>query len=181
MSVAKKCIPDYYFESIYAIDYQMLKEQGINTLFFDLDNTLIPYDEAELSSRTIDFINALLEDFKIVIISNSGYQRVSKAVKKYAFVWHAIKPFRHGLKKALQKADAAIGNVVLIGDQLMTDMLGGHRFGCQTILVNPVKRTSDRWITKINRTMEKRVLKKIKRKFPELFKERLEAYVSDTL
>lgn len=181
MSIARRCIPDYYVESIYAVDYQMLKEQGINTLFFDLDNTLIAYDEAELNSHTIDFINALLEDFKIVIISNSGYQRVSKAAKKYPFVWHAAKPFKWGFKCALRKSESSLENVVLIGDQLMTDMLGGHRFGCLTVLVNPVKRSSDRWMTRMNRWMERRIIKKIKRKYASLYEERLKQYVENTL
>ncbi len=181
MSTWKRCIPDLYVKSIYMIDYQALKEQGINTLFFDLDNTLIPYDEAQLTSKTTDFLNALLEDFKIVIISNSGYQRVSKAAAKYPFVWHATKPLKSGLKKALRLADEPLEKVVLIGDQLMTDILGGHRFGCQTILVEPVKKTSDRWMTKINRYMERRIIKKIKRKIPDLYEERLKAYVEGTL
>ena len=181
MSIAKRCIPDHYFESIYAVDYQMLKEQGINTLFFDLDNTLIAYDETELGSHTVDFINALLEDFKIVIISNSGYQRVSKAAKKYPFVWHATKPFKFGLKRALNLAKASIDQTALFGDQLMTDMLGGHRFGCVSILVNPAKRSSDRWMTKINRAMERRVLKKIMKKYPALYEERLKQYVESAL
>lgn len=181
MSIAKRCIPDYYFESIYAVDYQMLKEQGINTLFFDLDNTLIPYDEVEMDSRTTDFINALLEDFKVVIISNSGYQRVSRAVKKYPFVWHAAKPLKMGFKCALKKTGETRDKVALLGDQLVTDILGGSRFGCQTILVNPVKRSSDRWMTKMNRLMERRVIRRIKKRYPSLFDERLKQYVESTL
>ncbi len=181
MSLSKKCIPDQYYSSIYAIDYQKLKEQGINTLFFDLDNTLIAYDEEELSARALDFINALKEDFQIVIISNSGYHRVCKAAKKYPFVWHAAKPLTWGLKRAFAKVDTTIDKIVLIGDQLLTDIYGGHRFGCLTILVTPVKRTSDRWMTKMNRILERRVLRKIKKKYASLYKERLKHYVEGTL
>ena len=159
----------------------MLKEQGINALFFDLDNTLIAYDETELSKHTFEFLNALLEDFKIVVISNSGYHRVSKAVHKYPIVWHAAKPFKWGLKRALKKANETVEHVCLIGDQLMTDMFGGHRFGCLSILVDPVKRTSDRWMTKMNRSFEKRVIKKIKKKYKDLYDERLKAYVESAL
>lgn len=181
MSIVTKCIPDYYAKNMYTVDYQMLKEQGINTLFFDLDNTLIAYDEQELSQSTMEFLEALLEDFKIVIISNSGYQRVSKAAKKYQFVWHATKPFKRGLKKAMLKAKSKVTEIALIGDQLMTDMLGGHRFGCLTILVKPVKKSSDRWMTKINRFMERSILKRIEKKHPVLYEERLKPYVENTL
>ncbi len=181
MSLAKRCIPDYYFKSIYAIDYQMLKEQGVKALFFDLDNTLIAYDETQLSAHTLEFLNALLEDFKIVVISNSNYQRVSKAAHKYPFVWHAAKPMIKGLKRALKKVDEPIEHVCLIGDQLMTDMLSAHRFGCIAVLVNPVKRTSDRWMTKINRIFEKCVIKRISKKYADAYAERLKEYVENTL
>ena len=50
----------------------------------------------------------------------------------------------------------------LIGDQMMTDVLGGNRLGLYTILVVPVK-NSDGMSTKINRMLERRVLKYFER------------------
>ncbi len=59
-----------------------------------------------------------------------------------------------GLKKS---------EVVVIGDQMFTDVLGGNRAGLHTILVVPVTNT-DGIATKINRTMERIVLKWMKKR-----------------
>ena len=51
----------------------------------------------------------------------------------------------------------------MIGDQLMTDVFGGNRFGCYTILVDPLGK-KDLKITSLNRTLEKMVIKKLSKK-----------------
>ena len=67
--------------------------------------------------------------------------------------------------------------VAMIGDQLMTDVFGGNLIGFHTILVQAVQRKSDKWITRINRFVEKKMIKKIKKHEPLLYQERLEPYV----
>ena len=39
----EKFYPDVYQKSIYTINYEKLKENGIKCLLFDLDNTCVPY------------------------------------------------------------------------------------------------------------------------------------------
>lgn len=181
MSIAKRCIPDHYFESIYAVDYQVLKEQGINTLFFDLDNTIISYDEDVLNEEQVNFLLELSKNFQIAILSNSGYKRVSKAVghTTFPYIYHAKKPTKLGFKQALKKVHAKKEEIIVIGDQLMTDVLGANRIGFSSCLIKSVKRKSDRKITQFNRRLEKFILKKIKKKYPKLYEERLEKYVND--
>ncbi|PKK93867.1 MAG: YqeG family HAD IIIA-type phosphatase [Tenericutes bacterium HGW-Tenericutes-6] len=181
MPVYKKCIPDAYVASIFKIDYDRLKKQGVKTLFFDLDNTIIGYDEEILSQTQVDFLKALKKDFKIVIVSNTSQSRVSTAIKALdvPFVYHAKKPLKGGFKKALKLAEGKKEETVLIGDQLMTDIFGAHRFGIQGILVQSVKRKSDRKVTQFNRKLEKIMLKKIKKFEPKLYEERLLSYERD--
>ena len=182
MNFYQKCIPDYYYKSIYEILYHTLQEQGIKTLFFDLDNTIISYDEDVLSQKHIDFLNELSKIFKIVVLSNSGYQRVSNALKEtnFPFVYHATKPLQRGFKKALKLSKSEKHEVLVIGDQLMTDVLGAHRTHLKVALIESVKRKSDRKITQFNRKIEKHVLKKIEKKYPDIYESRLEAYVKST-
>lgn len=180
MNFYQKCIPDYYFKSIYEIPYHTLQEQGINTLFFDLDNTIISYDEDILSDKQVEFLKELRKSFKIVILSNSGYQRVSNALKNtdFSFIYHSTKPLKRGFKKALKMTGAKKNEVLVIGDQMMTDVLGAHRTGLNVALIQSVKRKSDRRITQFNRRIETMVLKKIKKRYPKLYESRLEAYVN---
>lgn len=179
MSVYQKCIPHAYHASIFEIPYQKLKEQGIKSLFFDLDNTIIAYDEAELSHKQIEFIKNLQKDFKVLILSNTNFKRVSLALNQVdiPFIWYAKKPLKFGFKKALRKLDSTKEETIIIGDQLMTDVFGANRVGIGSILVGSVKRKSDHLITKFNRILETIILKRIQKKSPKLYDERLKLYV----
>ena len=181
MSVYQKCIPHEYHASIFEIPYKTLKEQGIKSLFFDLDNTIIGYDEISLSKDHVQLLKDLQKDFKVIIISNTSYKRVSIALKdiEIPFIWHAKKPLKCGFKKALKMVKHGKDEVIMIGDQLMTDVYGSTRYGIKAILIRSVKRKSDRKITQFNRKLENIILKKIKKNLPELYESRLKQYVQD--
>ena len=53
--------------------------------------------------------------------------------------------------------------IVVVGDQLMTDVLGGNVAGLYTILVVPIVETDGFW-TRFNRRIERRILSWMKRK-----------------
>lgn len=179
MAIYQKCIPGAYAPSIFEISYDQLKKQGIKSLFFDLDNTIIGYDENRLNEKHIEFFKTLQKDFNILIMSNSGYDRVSFALQDLScdYLWHSLKPTKIGFKKALKKVKTKKEETLLIGDQLMTDVFGANRFGIQTILIHPVKKKSDRWMTRINRMIESYMIKKIKKHQPNIYQERLSQYV----
>ena len=54
-----------------------------------------------------------------------------------------------------------LSEVVIIGDQILTDILGGNRVGIKTILVNPISK-KDRKVTMINRRIERYIMNKLK-------------------
>ncbi|MGO3727110.1 YqeG family HAD IIIA-type phosphatase, partial [Staphylococcus carnosus] len=66
-------------------------------------------------------------------------------------------------KRACEHMDLKPEETVVIGDQMMTDVIGGNRRGMYTIMVVPVKKT-DGFITKFNRLIERRLLNRYKRK-----------------
>ena len=57
--------------------------------------------------------------------------------------------------------------VVMIGDQIMTDIRAANRAGVRSILVRPVIET-DSWKTQFNRFMERRIMKYLLKKNPEM-------------
>ena len=52
----------------------------------------------------------------------------------------------------------------MVGDQLMTDIRAAHRAGIRSILVKPLVE-HDSFKTQINRARERRVLKKMTKKY----------------
>ena len=53
--------------------------------------------------------------------------------------------------------------VVVVGDQVLTDVFGGNRAGFYTVLVVPIAST-DGFLTRVNRKVERRVLKRLRDK-----------------
>ena len=65
----------------------------------------------------------------------------------------------------------------MIGDQILTDIIGANRLGIKSILVNPIKRKTDHVFTRINRKLEKYIINKIIKKYPYLINEALKEYI----
>lgn len=177
MIKAKYLIPKIYEESIEKIDYQMLKKQGITTLLFDLDNTIIDYHQTKLTTESIEFLTNIEKDFKVLIISNSMNKRVSYAIEhQFKYVSFAKKPLKTGFKKALKMLNSKVSETAMIGDQLLTDIHGANRMGMLSILVDPIAKKTDKFPTRMNRKLEKYYLKKIERKYPNEFGKGLNIY-----
>lgn len=167
----KNYIPNECYKTVFDIDYNKLYEQGKRILLIDLDNTLISYNETTLTKEIHDLFLRLTEKgFKIALISNNTKQRLVDSVGEHDIIYQysARKPLKKGFRKVLKNfPDYLKDNVVVIGDQLMTDVLGAKRFGVDVILVNSIERKSEKWYTRFNRRFERRVLKKMKRKYPK--------------
>ena len=69
--------PDVYQKSIYTINYNKLKENGIKCLLFDLDNTCVPYVDRVPTKKLKQHFNKLQDEgFKVIIFSNSPKERL---------------------------------------------------------------------------------------------------------
>ena len=160
----EKYIPDIYQKSIYTIDYSKLWLRGIKCLLFDLDNTLVPPMMNKPTKKNKELFTELLDlGFKIIIFSNSPKKRV-KPFKDELGVdacASATKPFKGKFLKILNEYGYNVNDVAIIGDQLLTDVLGGNKIGITTVLINPISKT-DIHFTKINRFIERLILKKLR-------------------
>lgn len=173
-----KGLPTKYSRDIFEINYEELKKQGIKTLFFDLDNTIIPYDIEVISNKTFNFLSNLSKDFNLYIISNNNKKRVLKALdnKNFKYLFSARKPFIFKLKKLIKDDQIKLEELYLIGDQIWTDIKAANKLKIRSILVMPIKSKSDIFITKISRILGKRLIKQVKRNDYNLYLERLEQY-----
>ncbi len=154
--------PTMYQKDIFSIPYESLQERGIRCLVFDLDNTLALVDEAKCPKRSQEWIEKLKKDFTVFVLSNNSKKRLlpyQEDLGIEGIAW-ALKPFPRGLRKIARKYHFKKDEMVMIGDQLMTDIRSGNAFGIMTILVDPLG-TKEAKITGINRFLEKRVKKKI--------------------
>ena len=153
--------PTMYYKNVFDIPYSKLKDEGYSCLVFDLDNTLALIKEAEFNLKTKNLLLSLKKDFIVYIVTNNHQKRLSPFLKQLGIkgVYHAAKPFTRGLKKICKSENIQKNQMIMIGDQLVTDIRSGNRFGIATIYVDALS-AIDLKVTKFNRLLENRILNK---------------------
>jgi len=157
-------LPDLYVENLFAVPLETLYRQNKKGIIIDLDNTLTFWNDHEIDNSIRNWVSdALAKGFKICIVSNNGGERVIFVAKELGIFWlsNAGKPRRKAFKEAIKILGLPAEEVVVIGDQVFTDVLGGNRSGLFTILVVPLSRKE--FIgTRLVRYLEKIVLRRKK-------------------
>ncbi|HEM5037423.1 TPA: YqeG family HAD IIIA-type phosphatase [Streptococcus suis] len=160
-------MPDFALEKAYDVTVESLKKHGIKVVFVDLDNTLIAWNNPDGTPEMRQWLHDLQDaGIPVVVVSNNKYERIKRAVEKFGieFEAFALKPFTFGINRALKRYDVQPHEVVMIGDQLMTDIRAAKRAGLKSVLVKPLIKT-DSINTQINRWRERRTMKKIIAKY----------------
>lgn len=160
----RKFIPTMYQKNITSINYEKLKSSGIRCILFDLDNTLLKKGDKKLEEKIEKKLILLKKNFKIIIISNNFKRKISKicSIIDVDFVSFSRKPFTFGFKKVTSRYNLKKEEICIIGDQLVSDILGGNRYGIKTILVDPLGE-KDLKITKVNRILETFIFNSLKK------------------
>lgn len=153
-------LPNRYFDSIFDINLKELKKRGIKGVVVDLDNTLVPWNVKNATNEIVDWFKKLEEEnIKVMVFSNNNEERVSLFCNpiNVAYVSRARKPLGRSFRRARKQMGLKREEMAVIGDQLLTDVLGGNRAGLYTILVKPLVMT-DAPITRFNRMIERFIL-----------------------
>ncbi len=167
----KKSIYNYFKPSIYIshfseLNIDALKQQGIKLIFCDLDNTLVPHYKLMPTADNLKFIKNIQEkDITFVLISNNFGKRVKKFAEKTNikyFFSMAKKPMTHVVKRFMKEHNFARSEVIIMGDQLITDIFMANRLQIESILVLPIVST-DRKINSFNRWLERQIYKKLEK------------------
>lgn len=149
--------PKYTIDTIYNLKTEKLVQMGIKAVFSDLDNTLLAWNKFE-TAKEMDRFNQKLAKagIKLVVISNNNAERVGKVLDPYGieFVAKSKKPLPFAIIRKVEELGLKKDEVMMVGDQLVTDMQAGNLAGVKTVLVKPLVET-DKWNTRINRFFEK--------------------------
>jgi uncharacterized protein len=156
-------IPNEYHKTIHDIDLVKLYENKIRLILTDLDNTLVGYDTELPTDEIVEFKNkANALGIKVVIISNNKEKRVKIFADKLEveYTSSAKKPLKRNYRKYLK--DYKRDEIAIVGDQVMTDVIGGNRMGFYTILVDVINYRNEQFKTKFNRFVERKIIKRYK-------------------
>ena len=154
MDFYTKMYPKAYFNNIKDVSIEFLQSHNIKGLLIDVDNTLIDYNKNILFGVKEWIDNMDKEGIKLCILSNTNNKSKVENVARYLEI-----PLKFGFKKGVNKLKLPNKNIGVIGDQLLTDVLGANRTGMYSILVKPINE-KDILITRIKRPFEKKIMDK---------------------
>lgn len=155
--------PDVCLTSILEIDINILKKMEVIAIILDVDNTIRFPKKGKLLEGVLYWVKNLKRfGFKIIIASNNFRKNIEPIANflNLPFISFSFKPFPFGLKKAAKKLNVSKKQVVVVGDQLFTDVIGGKIQGFKTILVDPLKFEKG-FFWKVRRKLEKIILNRI--------------------
>lgn len=156
--------PTAALSNVTDISIELLKSLEIDAILLDVDNTLapptskIPYDGVQ---EWIDNVKA--NGIAIVICSNNYKKRIKPFSDSVGLdcVAMSLKPFPFGFNRAKKLLKEKPSSVLVVGDQIYTDILGANLAGMKSILLVPRSEEHGMSIY-IRRKMEINIRKKLK-------------------
>ncbi len=135
-------IPDRLFQRYTDLTPQLLRQLEIRLLLCDLDYTLAPRSVAEPDGELRAWLDGCRKaGVTVMILSNN---RSSRRVETFCrelgirYVGHAGKPSTRGYREAMAQAGENAAHTAMLGDKLLTDVLGAKRSGVLALMVEPL-------------------------------------------
>lgn len=153
--------PNIQLNKVTNITPALLKEHNIKGLILDVDNTLCINKGKNMIVGAARWLEKMKSaGVKLIVLSNAKPKRMGPIANKLGLPMVALglKPLPFGYFRAAKKMGEKPGNCAIVGDQLLTDILGGNLAGVKTILVTPTLLETSRGF-KIKRSIERKLLK----------------------
>ena len=152
--------PTVAVEKVTDISPELLRQMEVDAILLDVDNTLAPPTEKIPYEGVPKWIDEIKEaGFAVVICSNNYHSRIQPFSDSVGLdcVAMSLKPFPFGFNRAKKKLKEKPRSVVVVGDQVYTDVLGANLAGIPSILVEPIHPKEEIQIV-LKRYLEKIVL-----------------------
>ena len=126
----------------------------------DVDNTILTRDDHTVPVDVSAWIDkARAKGVCICLLSNNFHHGVNDLAARLDLpvVAKAIKPLPHGFIRAKKRIGGKRKDTLVIGDQLITDVIGAHICGLKAYMLVPLVE-KDLWHTLLLRHLERAIL-----------------------
>lgn len=134
--------PERYFSRVTHIDVERdLLGRGLRCVLLDIDNTILRRDTHEVPRDVGVWLGSARDaGVRFCLVSNNWHASVHELAGRLdlPIVAKACKPLPHGVLLGMRKAGARRAETVMVGDQLITDVLAAHVAGCQAYMLQPL-------------------------------------------
>ena len=133
--------PYRVFDSYRSITPAFFMRHGIRLLLCDLDYTLAPKSQRGPDETVRRWIGQMRQaGVEVMILSNNrSPARVEQFCRELGITYegHAKKPRTVGFRRAMARCGVTPKETAMLGDKLLTDMLGANRSGVLALMVEP--------------------------------------------
>ena len=156
-----------FFNSVFDITDKVLKNLDIKCILLDMDNTVRPFGNVNPHNGADEWIRGVEKiGVKVILCSNNFKKNVAPLAKKLNcdYVSFCLKPSPIGFIRGKIKSHTNHKQILVVGDQLFTDILGGKLLLLKTALVEPIDLKAEAKTLKIRRFLLKGLADKIKKR-----------------
>lgn len=133
-------VPDKIFAHISRITPALLAREGVKGLALDVDETLAEKKRPLPLGDIRDFVQEMrAAGVRMHIVSNNHGRRVARFAQALSLpaIANACKPAPFAFSAAVRAMGLQKNEVAAVGDQIFTDVCGGHLAGLRVWLVAP--------------------------------------------
>lgn len=138
-------IPKYRYKRFDDITPEDIRKMGGRAIGLDIDNTIAPDGTYKYLSGVPEWLQKMHEaGIPVIIISNGSVFRVAIIAKHFGlpFIHSAGKPSPKGLIRAAKKLGISVSDLVMVGDQLFSDIVSANSCGAIAVRVDSIEKGS---------------------------------------
>ena len=156
--------PKYHLHRVTDITPEFMKINNYKAIILDVDNTLSTHHGTKYIDNLTDWLTTMQNsDIKLIILSNSVKKRIEPFAKglNLPYIHTGLKPLPFGFIRAKRYLNLKYKNIINVGDQIFTDIVGGNLCGLNTVFTDLIlPETSLRF--KLKRKAERRLISLLK-------------------
>jgi HAD superfamily phosphatase (TIGR01668 family) len=146
----KNVHPDYQVNNLYEIQ-AILDNSDIEAIIFDIDQTLVPFGKTTIPEDIHKLIHSLQQRYLMCLLSNFPHtedrikriRAIEEQLKIHAIFSERRKPSPVAFQMALDFLGSKPEKTMMVGDRVLTDIIGANQLGLRTVLVAPLDRKTD--------------------------------------
>jgi HAD superfamily phosphatase (TIGR01668 family) len=146
----KNAIPDFELNSLCEIQ-ELLAHIDMEAIILDIDQTIVPYGETKVPKDILDSIQYLKPNYRMCFLSNFPHTETRiKRIRNLeeqtgieAIYSKRRKPSPAAFELALNYLKSKPEKTMMVGDRVLTDIIGANQLGIQTVLIRALEKKKD--------------------------------------
>ena len=145
-----------YLKKVTDLNMEILSKLDVQCILLDIDNTIKKYGDTKPAPGVEEWV-AQMRGYGVHILLFSN--NFKKAVAPFAdtlgldYLAFCLKPSPLGYLRAIRRFHISRKNILVVGDQLFTDILGAKLLAMKTLLVEPVDPNREAATVKLRRRL----------------------------